>query len=74
MLAYTDGVVESRRAGEYFTVERLVDFVTRETAAGRATPETLRRLAQAILEYQGGELQDDATVLLATWHGRTPER
>ena len=73
VLAFTDGVVESRRsAGDFFTVERLADFVTRETAAGRATPETLRRLAQAILDYQGGQLQDDATVLLTTWHGREP--
>ena len=59
--------------GDYFTVERLADFVTRETAAGRRTPETLRRLAQAILHYQNGVLQDDATVLMATWHGSNGE-
>ncbi len=71
VLAFSDGVVESRRSpGDYFTVERLADFVTRETAAGLRTPETLRRLAQAILQYQDGQLQDDATVLMATWHGR----
>jgi Stage II sporulation protein E (SpoIIE) len=71
VLAFSDGVIESRRSpGDYFSVERLADFVTREIAAGRRTPETLRRLAQAILQYQNGQLQDDATVLMATWHGR----
>ena len=30
-------------------------------------PETVRRLTQAVMQHQGGLLQDDATVLLARW-------
>ncbi len=68
VLAYSDGITESRRAGgQMFGVERLADFITRETAAGLSTPETLRRLSHAILDFQNQDLQDDATVLMATW-------
>ncbi len=65
---YTDGVVEARGPdGEFFGVERLTDFVSREEAAGRPPPETLRRLAHAVLAHQHGQLQDDATTLLVEW-------
>ncbi len=68
VLLYSDGITESRRGnGLMFGVDRLADFITRETAAGLSTPETLRRLSHAVLEFQNGELQDDATVLMATW-------
>ncbi len=68
VLIYSDGITESRRGnGQMFGVDRLADFITRETAAGLSTPETLRRLAHAILDFQHGDLQDDATVLMATW-------
>jgi serine phosphatase RsbU (regulator of sigma subunit) len=68
LLFYTDGVVEARTAsGEFFTADRLADFLERESADGRPTPETLRRLRHAILVHQGGQLQDDATMLLVEW-------
>lgn len=69
ILLYTDGVTEARTAdGEFFTADRLADFLEREAADGRPTPETLRRLRRAILSHQGGRLQDDATALLVEWH------
>jgi Stage II sporulation protein E (SpoIIE) len=68
VLLYTDGVTEARIAsGEFFTADRLAEFLEREAADGRPTPETLRRLRHAILTHQNGQLQDDATALLVEW-------
>jgi serine phosphatase RsbU (regulator of sigma subunit) len=65
---YTDGITEARNAaGTWFGEERLVDLLIREIAAGEPPPETVRRLMKAVLEHQGGLLQDDASVLLARW-------
>jgi hypothetical protein len=65
---YTDGITEARdAAGQWFGEARLLEFLTRAIAAGQPPPETVRRLTQAVLEHQGGLLQDDATVLLARW-------
>jgi serine phosphatase RsbU (regulator of sigma subunit) len=72
VLLYTDGVVEARTAnGEFFTADRLAEFLEREAADGAPTPETLRRLRHAILAHQKGRLQDDATALLVEWRGDT---
>jgi hypothetical protein len=72
VLLYTDGVIEARTAtGEFFTADRLAEFLEREAADGRPTPETLRRLRHAILAHQKGQLQDDATALLVEWRGDT---
>jgi len=65
---YTDGITEARdQAGRWFGEKRLKEYLTRAIAAGQPPPETVRRLTQAVLEHQGGLLQDDATVLLARW-------
>ncbi|MCW2883731.1 MAG: serine/threonine protein phosphatase [Streptosporangiaceae bacterium] len=70
LLFYTDGIVEARSPeGEPFGLERFADFVVRREADGLGAPETLRRLIRTLLDYQNGELQDDATVLLAEWCG-----
>lgn len=75
LFLYTDGVVEARNAaGEFFGTERLVDFVTKEAASGRPAPEALRRLSLAILAYQEGALQDDATTVMVEWLGDEPQR
>ncbi|WP_250034208.1 PP2C family protein-serine/threonine phosphatase [Paractinoplanes maris] len=68
LLLYTDGVTEARTpSGDRFGVERMVDLVERNAAAGLPAPETLRRLAQAVLRHQGGPSTDDATLLLVEW-------
>jgi serine phosphatase RsbU (regulator of sigma subunit) len=72
LVLYTDGVVEARRKGQFFSDERLADFVVRASASGHAGPEVLRRLIKAVLDHQDGVLQDDATVMLLEW-GSPPE-
>lgn len=74
VLMYTDGVIEARNAdGEFFGTQRLVEFISREAAAGQPAAEALRRLNLAILGHQEGELQDDATTLMIEWLTHEPE-
>jgi serine phosphatase RsbU (regulator of sigma subunit) len=68
VLFYTDGVTEARSPqGEQFGMERLADLTERHEAAGLPAPETLRRVVRAVLDHQGGRLQDDATLLMLEW-------
>lgn len=69
VLFYTDGIVEARRpGGSDFGLDRLVDYLDRAFAAGLSTAETLRRLSHAVLDFHDGELQDDASTVLVSWH------
>ncbi|MHB9863386.1 PP2C family protein-serine/threonine phosphatase [Streptomyces sp. YIM S03343] len=69
VLLHTDGVTEARSAtGQHFGEDQLVDFITRALAAGEPAPEAPRRLIHAILDHHHGQLQDDATIVLAEWH------
>lgn len=71
VLLYTDGVVEARspQTGEEFGLDRLMDLFVRESGSGLLPSEVLRRLVHACLEFQGGRLRDDATLLLLDWTG-----
>ena len=74
LLLYTDGLTEARDSdGEMFTVERLSQFIEREAAASQTTPETLRRLRQALIGREEAELRDDATAVLLEWQGDQPQ-
>jgi hypothetical protein len=48
-------------------MQRLAEFVARQSASGEPTPEVMRRLQRAVLEHQQGHLQDDATTLFVEW-------
>ena len=75
VLLYTDGIIEARSAGgDYFGMDRLVDFAVKAIADQLPLPETARRLVHAILEHQDDRLQDDATVLIARWESPAPPR
>jgi sigma-B regulation protein RsbU (phosphoserine phosphatase) len=68
LLFYTDGVTEARTpGGERFGLSRLVGLVEGHARSNLAAPEVLRRLAHAVIEYQGGPPDDDATLLLVEW-------
>jgi serine phosphatase RsbU (regulator of sigma subunit) len=62
VVLYTDGVVEARRGGELFGVERLDEVLVRK----RELPAA--ELAQAVLAecraYAGGDLADDCAVVV----------
>jgi serine phosphatase RsbU (regulator of sigma subunit) len=76
LLLVTDGVDEARTEdGGFFGRDRLAEFAAKELASGLPTPEVMRRLQAAILRYQTGKLQDDATTVFVEWlTGRTQER
>jgi len=68
LLLYTDGVTEARTAaGDLFGVGRLVDLAEQHERAGLPAPETLRRLAHAVVDHQSGPPADDATLMLVQW-------
>jgi phosphoserine phosphatase RsbU/P len=68
LLLYTDGVTEARTArGDRFGLIRMTDLVERGARSGLPAPETLRRLALAVLEHQGGPPADDATLMMVEW-------
>jgi hypothetical protein len=74
VLFFTDGVTEARSPdGNFFGADRLTDLVSRTSAGGNPTPETLRRLMHSILDHQAGDLQDDATAVLVEWQGQGKE-
>jgi hypothetical protein len=70
VVMFSDGVVEARaNDGAFFGTDRLVDLLVRQEARRQTPPETLRRLVLAVLEHQGGMLQDDATLVMLEWAG-----
>ncbi|MEJ7583243.1 MAG: PP2C family protein-serine/threonine phosphatase [Acidimicrobiales bacterium] len=74
ILCYTDGVTEARagRPDEPWGIERLRRFVRDEADRGELSSETLRQVVSALLEHSGGNLIDDATLLLMRWTGASP--
>jgi serine phosphatase RsbU (regulator of sigma subunit) len=71
LLLYTDGVVEGRdEQGRFFGVDRLAELVGRESSSGQPAPETMRRIAHAVMAHQVGALADDATTVFVEWKGQ----
>jgi serine phosphatase RsbU (regulator of sigma subunit) len=75
VVLYTDGVIEARSPdGDFYGIDRLVDLIGRHAAGELPLPETMRRVVRSLLEHQQGQLSDDATLLLAEWHGQHHEQ
>lgn len=73
ILLYSDGVIEHRTGGGVdYGIERLKDFLHTAFAAQMSPAETLRRLSNAILDFHGGSLSDDATTILVVWQHDDP--
>jgi serine/threonine protein phosphatase PrpC len=74
VLLHTDGVTDLRSpGGEFFGARALTDLLATNLAAGLPAPETMRRVVRALLEHQQGQLEDDATMLLAEWRSGNEE-
>lgn len=70
VLFHTDGITEGHVAGgEQFGFDRLIDLLGQQASAGQEPEETIRRLVQAVLDHQGGNPSDDATLVLVRWAG-----
>ncbi len=68
LMLLSDGVLEAApKGGEQFGETRLEAalLATRSTRPH----EAVRQLVRALLDYQQGDLRDDATILLFDWHG-----
>ncbi len=71
---YTDGILEPHEPyGREFGLPRLMSHLTRHHADDLAVPETLRLFVHAFLDFHGGRLRDDATVLMCEWPGPAPD-
>ena len=62
VLLHTDGVTEARQGGELFGEDRLLESLKR--AVSLPTSEVPARLLEDVLEFSGGELQDDSAMLV----------
>ena len=70
VLFYTDGVVEARMPdGERFGVDRLADLAGQHASDLLEPEEIVRRIVRAVLDHQGDELSDDATLVFVQWNG-----
>lgn len=70
ILFYTDGVTDaSNPQGEEFGIERLVDLTGRYASDQLPAEEIVRKIVEGVMEHQGAEPRDDATVLMVQWHG-----
>jgi serine phosphatase RsbU (regulator of sigma subunit) len=69
VLFYTDGITEARAGNRsFFGDDRLADFLVRASLERLPARETVRHLADNIIEFSDDGLRDDATMLLMEYH------
>jgi serine phosphatase RsbU (regulator of sigma subunit) len=65
VLFYTDGITEARSPDrQFFGEDRLADFLVRASLEQLPVNQTVRHLADLILDFADDGLRDDATMLL----------
>jgi serine phosphatase RsbU (regulator of sigma subunit) len=62
VFGYTDGLIEARRSGEVFGLDRLADFVAEQARSGTSTQELVRAVHEEVTVWADG-LSDDAVAL-----------
>ncbi len=69
ILFYTDGVTDAaNQEGEEFGIDRLIDL-TGQCASDQLPPEEIvRKIVDGVMQHQGREARDDATVMMVQWH------
>jgi len=68
LVLVSDGVLEAQGGGNDPYGEQRLEGAILATST-LAPDETVRQLVRLLLDYQGDELRDDATVLCLDWHG-----
>lgn len=68
LVLYTDGVLEARRNGEFFGLERLEAVVKRKRLSVERLPQAV---IERVLAFSGGRLNDDVAVLAVLFGGKT---
>lgn len=69
LLFYTDGISEARSSDRlFFGDDRLADFLVRASLEEMPARDTVRHLADSIIEFSDGGLRDDATILFMEFH------
>jgi PAS domain S-box-containing protein len=61
LVAYTDGITEARRDGDFFGEERLIQVV--QSARGASTEEIADRVIDAVRAFAGDEPSDDLALI-----------
>lgn len=69
LLLVTDGLTEVRRGSEFLSLEGLTDLIRGARAAG-SMPEMAQAILDGVKAFAGGNLHDDACLLLAQRRAR----
>lgn len=65
LLLYTDGLVEGRRGRHHdFGLDEIKAILDRAEAEGSSDAEALRQLSVEVLRHNGGDLHDDASMMM----------
>jgi hypothetical protein len=68
LLLYSDGVTESRSAtGEFFGDQRLAELGGQLVRAAERPAEVLRKIVRTVIDFEGPQLRDDATLVYVGW-------
>jgi serine phosphatase RsbU (regulator of sigma subunit) len=71
LIYYSDGISEARSpGGEQYGLERLQELLVRAVSSGLTPAEIARRALHAVMKHHDEHLDDDASLVLATWLGK----